>query len=368
MMRKVNECLFRVAMRPALLSVAASLAIAGCSTGGARVATASATDDAPPQPYMRVVRSDSGAVQLEIAMRELRPIKRSGPAIWLVAVSHVGETNYFATVQSHLDSKALVLFEGVGERHARASAESSAASHFSNNKLMKGDADSTQSSLQATLARSLGLAFQLDAIDYDRPHFRNSDLTVSQIQALLNEDLPSAQPRDDSPAADSDDELSQLVGLMDGSSMLGIIVHMGVKLIGSSPKLQALTKVAVIEMFGNLEGDISQAAGLPPGMKNLIDVLIQGRNQVVLRDLKAELPKLRQRDSTAVFYGAGHMHDLESRIRHELNYRPANQLWLTAISVDPGQAGITAAEVRMIQTMVKWQLDALQPKKPAAAN
>jgi hypothetical protein len=310
---------------------------------------------------MQVVRSDSGPIELQIASRELRPAKGSGPAIWLVAASHIGDTNYYAALQSHLEARTLVLFEGVSERHSRDSPGSPPLRHKNR---MKSDDESAQSSLQSTLAKSLGLAFQLDAIDYDRPHFQNSDLTIRQMQTLLTENTSGGQEQVPGAAAKSDDQLSDLVGIMDGSSVLGAILHAGVKLIGSSPKLQALTKVAVIELFGNLEGDISQSPALPSEMKSLIDVLIQGRNRVVVNDLKTELPKLRKRESVAVFYGAGHMHDLETRIRSELHYRPASQLWLTAITADPSKAGVTDAELRMIQSMVKWQLQALQPKAP----
>jgi hypothetical protein len=322
--------------------------------------------DFAPAPYMRVVRSNSGPVHLQIALRELRPARRSGPAIWLVAVSHIGEPAYYAAVQQHLNAQALVLFEGVTERPAGRSSESPSAQPLNNNVRIKGDDDSADSSLQSTLAQSLDLAFQLDAIDYDRPHFLNSDLSLRQLEALLAENAEDAPALEPGTNGETDDQLTQLVGLMDGSSLLGALVHAGVKLIGSSPKLRALTKIAVIEMFGNLKGDISQSPALPPEMTKLIGVLIQGRNQVVVNDLKAELPKLRKREAVAVFYGAGHMHDLETRVRDELNYRPVNERWLTAMSVDLNQAGVTDGEVRMIQAVVKWQLDTLQPNRPAS--
>lgn len=364
-MRSIKRFRWIVPAQQALVSLATAIAAAGCSTTDGKRPESRLAGDAPPASYMQVVRSNSGPLQLQIALRELRPAKRSGPAIWLVAVSHIGETNYYAAVQKHLDARTLVLFEGVSDRHARHSSDSRDAPRLSNNELMKGEDDSAQSSLQSTLASSLGLAFQLNAIDYDRPHFQNSDLTIRQMQALLAE---GGQTQGPVGSGKSDDQLSDLVGIMDGSSVLGAILHAGVKLIGSSPKLQALTKVAVVELFGNLEGDFSQSPAMPPAMKRLIDVLIQGRNRVVVDDLKAELPKLRRADSVAVFYGAGHMHDLEARIRTELNYRPAHQLWLTAITVDPNKAGVTDAELRMIQSLVKWQLQALQPTAPTEAK
>jgi hypothetical protein len=356
------------AIGQAVLSVLTAMAVTGCATSGKRASVTSSAIEAPPAPYMRVIRSNSGPVRLQIALREFRPASRSGPSIWLVAVSHIGESAYYAAVQQHLDAQALVLFEGVGERPARTPSELPGAPSSNSKALAKGDADSAPSSLQSTLAQSLGLAFQLEAIDYDHPNFRNSDLTIAQIQALLAENVTADPTLAPDTNGGADDQLTQLVGLMDGSSLLGALVHAGVKLIGSSPKLQALMKIAVIEMFGNLEGDISQSPALPPEMKKLIGVLIQGRNQVVVKDLRSELPKLRKRQAVAVFYGAGHMHDLETRVRGELNYRPATELWLTAMSVDLNKAGVSDAELRMIQAVVKWQLEALQPKRSRTAN
>src|SRR5262249_1315966 len=39
--------------------------------------------------------------------------------------------------------------------------------------------------LQSKLASSMGLVFQLDAMDHNRPNWRNSDLSVDQVQARL---------------------------------------------------------------------------------------------------------------------------------------------------------------------------------------
>src|SRR2546422_11150001 len=135
-MRKATHCASQVSIRFAVLSIATAVAITGCSTSGRKALPPSSANDAPPRPYMRIVRSDSGAVQLQISLRELLPARRSGPAIWLVAVSHIGETNYYAALQKHLDTQARVLFEGVGERHTRAASESSPES-LSNNEIMR---------------------------------------------------------------------------------------------------------------------------------------------------------------------------------------------------------------------------------------
>ena len=47
--------------------------------------------------------------------------------------------------------------------------------------------------MQSTLAHSLGLVFQLDAIDYDRANFLNSDLSIEQIQGIMGGSQPRAR-------------------------------------------------------------------------------------------------------------------------------------------------------------------------------
>jgi hypothetical protein len=117
---------------------------------------------------MRVAHPDADTVALQIAIRKFTPAKGRGPAIWLTGVSHIGESNYYAVVQRHLDSQSLVLYEGVGAR----------------DKSIRFDPEE-QASIQNTLATSLGLVFQLSAINYDRPSFKNSDLSIPELQRML---------------------------------------------------------------------------------------------------------------------------------------------------------------------------------------
>ena len=131
-----------------------------------------------PAPYMRVFKPDTNTIELQIALREFKPSSgTSGPVIWLAGVAHIGESNYFAGLQTFLDKQQLVLFEGVGmEESGGNSGQSSSASR---------KPVSDPSALQPVLARSLGLEFQLEAIQYQRNHFQNSDLSLGKIQRLM---------------------------------------------------------------------------------------------------------------------------------------------------------------------------------------
>ena len=313
------------------------LVVGGCASDKTHIGTT-----APPQPYMRVTRPDSNTVALQIAARRFVPSKGRGPVIWLSGASHIGESNYFASLQRHLDAQALVLFEGVGAK----------------NKKMRFDPDE-EVSIQHTMAASLGLVFQLSAIDYDRPHFRNSDLTIAQLQQLLAGG--TATNRTGGGGTKAGEEFQQLLQIMDGSSFLGTLLHAGLKLIGSSPKLQALTKVMLIEILGQLKGDMSQLKGVPPEIQRLLEVIIRERNKVVFNDLKAELRAFSPPRSISVFYGAGHMADLERLLRDELKYRPRDEVWLTALTVNTRTAGLSNFEMEMMRSLIQWQMEALQP-------
>ena len=329
-----------------LLTSAAALCLLasgfiGCA--GSKHTHASLAADSPPQPYMRVARPDSNTVTLQIAIRRFVPEKGRGPVIWLSGASHIGESNYFATLQRHLDAQALVLFEGVGAKE----------------KKMRFNADE-EVSIQHTMATSLGLVFQLSAIDYDRPNFRNSDLTIAQLQRLLTDGTATDRAGEGTNTKASE-EFQQLLQIMDGSSFLGTLLHAGLKLIGSSPKLQALTKVMLIEMLGQLKGDMSQLKGVPPEVQRLLEVIIRERNKVVFDDLKASLRAFSPPRSISVFYGAGHMADLEKLLRDELNYRPLDEVWLSALTVNTRTAGLSNLEMEMMRSLIQWQMEALQP-------
>jgi len=300
------------------------------------------SETAVPRGYMRVAQPDKDTVALQIAWRKFSPGKGRGPTIWLAGASHLGESNYFTRLQKLLDAQSLVLFEGVGAK----------------SKKMRFDPEE-ETSIQHTMATSLGLVFQLSAIDYDRTHYTNSDLTIPQLQALLSGAAGGGTPG--SSGTKASQEFQQLLQIMDGSSFLGTLMHIGLKFIGSSPKLQAMTKVLLVETLGRLEGDVSQMKGVPPEIQRLLSVIIVERNKVVIDDLKAQLRAARPPGSIAVFYGAGHMADMEKRLRGELGYRPHGEMWLTAISVNTREAGLSKTELDAMRSLIQWQMDALNP-------
>jgi hypothetical protein len=316
---------------------------------GARAAEpASSSLDAIPS-YLRATHETNGATALQVAMRCLKPAHGRGPDVWLAAVTHIGTSNYYAELQHFLDAQPRVFFEAI-----------------------RADDDGVprrggEYSLQADLAKALGLTFQLDQINYHRPHFRNSDLTLEELTRLLSPATNAVSAPDGVPAEGAM-EFGALVQAMTGEGLMGGLARLGVGILGASTRLQAATKVAMIELLGQLPNDLTQIAGLPPGMQKLMQILVEERNEAVVRDVRKALAQRPPLRSVAVFYGAGHMADLEQRLCRALGYRPANERWLTAFDVNPQEAGISQFELDFTTRLVRQQLQGLQRRPPANAT
>jgi hypothetical protein len=309
----------------------------------------------PGQPYTRIAGADSNIVQLQIALRKFLPENRSGPAVWLVAVMHVGDPAYYQQLQSRLDSQTVVLFEGV---NAGAHKRRTTGSQPVRAKIPPPDSGTNGSaggSFQTEMAKALGLVFQLDAINYDRPNFFNSDLSIGELQRILAEGAST-----NSASAPAGQSFDMLLHIMDGSSFLGALFKWGLDFISANPKLQAMARLTMIEAVGHLNGDIAEMKGLPPEMKQLLKVLIEERNEKVVKDLRFEMKTVPRSGSIAIFYGAGHMENLEKHLVNELHLRPAGEEWLEAFSLDLKKSGISPSEAETVRGLVKWQFDQMK--------
>ena len=318
-----------------------------------------------PEPYTRVGHPDSNTVALQIAVRKFVPENGSnGPVLWLVGTAHIGDLEYYKTLQKQLDAQTVVLFEGVNaDSHPRKAPKPGQPPDASKTGAFR-PASTEQGtnagfSMQSALAKSLGLVFQLDAIDYDRTNFFNSDLSVFDIQRLMLND-PDAEPARPGEPTKSDPSFDLLLEIMNGNSVLGKIFKWIVSYIGTNPELQAMTKYMLVETLGGLKGDFAEIRGLPPDMQHLLRVLIEARNQNVLNDIKTEFSLLPPGGTVAVFYGTGHMSDLEKRVVKELHYQSAGEEWHTAFSADLRETGMTPGQLGLFHRLIQAQLDQMQ--------
>lgn len=284
--------------------------------------------------FLRPVDLPAGARGLQTSSTEYRPASGAGPSVWLIGVAHLGSEAYFQAIQQRLDRHTVVLYEGIGLRDVK-------------------DAPGTRADdpgIQTTLAKALGLKFQLDSIDYRRRSFVNSDLHVPELQQeVKRRGVDPAQPA-------GEETFDQLVEALQGTGAMGGALSQMVGILGSTPQMQEMTKTMLIEVLGQAGELMGLAKNLSPDMRDLFDVILTQRNAVVMRDLRMHLGQLQPTDSIAVFYGAAHMDEIAQRLRDELNYTPVKTEWDTAFSADSSQSGINPAQVRLMIEMMRSQM------------
>ncbi|GJQ28211.1 MAG: hypothetical protein HBSAPP03_00950 [Phycisphaerae bacterium] len=189
--------------------------------------------------------------------------------------------------------------------------------------------------IQTQLAEALGLVFQLSAIDYTRPSWKNSDLSVDEVEARLEAKGAGGEA---------------LFQMLDGSSAMAMMGGAVLKMIGSSPEMSFMAKMMLVEALPASD-DMTKAAGAEMGA--LMEVIIVDRNAAVLADLKAALAEHPQAESIALFYGAGHLPDLERRLEADFGYAYKESRWFTAIDVDLTAIPGGKAQAEQMREMMK---------------
>jgi len=219
------------------------------------------------------------------------------------------------------------------------------------------DAEITEpEGIQAQLAGAARVVFQLDAINYDRPNWRNSDTTAEALgAALAGRDPGDARPGGGGPALGGGDPLFDL---MSGQGMVGKIAGGLLKMLGSSPRTSAMLRLMLIETLGQADTLMGMTQGVE-GIDRMMEVLLEQRNDVVLGDLErasAELREAGEPGSIAVFYGAAHLADIESTLAGQ-GYKATRTEWYDALEVDPAETGMSPQQVRALRTMVGSMLE-----------
>ena len=219
-------------------------------------------------------------------------------------------------------------------------------------EIARKDSKSGVADIQSSIARALGLKYQLDAIKYNRAHFTNSDMTMNELKTALKKNGADGQEQ-------------QLISMLEGMPQMGALVQGFLNMVSQSPQMRAMVRAMMIEVLGSSDDLMSSDAVAKGPMGHMMSVLIVDRNQVVVQDLRRALESKPAQKSIALFYGAGHMADMESTITRELNYRPVETLWNPAFDVLMSETGISEAQWNALRSMIQSQMrQQLAPSSP----
>jgi hypothetical protein len=231
-----------------------------------------------------------------------------GQTLDLISAVHVGSGTYYADLNKKFRNYDAVLYElilpdeMVGQRLPA--------------QMQSG---SGVSGMQQMLARSLGLATQIEEIDYSAPNFVHADLTTNglaqkmaerqeNMMAYLMKAVSSSGTIDEKSLGISEQELAQIdfMAVLNGQT---------------SPK----DRKTLRKLFASA---LSSSGGVLASFGD--SALVSERNKAALEVLSREQNSGKRR--MALFYGAAHMPDLESRLLKQ-GWKKTGTEWVKAWSI-----------------------------------
>ncbi|MDF1810330.1 MAG: type II secretion system protein GspG [Phycisphaerales bacterium] len=195
----------------------------------------------------------------------------------------------------------------------------------------------TPEGIQSQLANALRVSFQLDEMDTSRKNWINADIDINELQKQL-----SAQGEDN----------AQILKLIEGDSFQAKIIGFALKFVSRSPTMSSMMKLAMMDMLALVE-----SSNMLEQFDAVNNVILLGRNDIVIDYLKAELAKNKNVEDIAIFYGAAHMPGLEEVITSQLGYQFDSDIWTTAMTVDIEETGLSKTQIKMMRNMIKSSLE-----------
>lgn len=259
--------------------------------------------------YLRVVRDDKGepsALQTSIVRYVPTDASKTGLIVDLVGAVHVGDKSYYDELNETFEQYEALLFELVAPEGT---------------KIPKGGARqggaNPVSGLQRGMQTMLDLEFQLDCVDYTKSNFVHADMSPDEFSKSMKDKKESMitmifkmmgqgaalQAKD--PNRTSDAEMLMALFAKDRSFRL---------------------KRAMATQFENLDGQMAVFEGKEGS------TIITERNKKALEVLKREIDGGKKK--LGIFYGAGHLSDMNKRLVADFGLKKESERWITAWSLE----------------------------------
>lgn len=270
----------------------------GVSATTPDVPTAGGDEEIPATDFVRYVEhgdAESPGDGMDRLQTVVRSYRRGDRQVDLVSVVHIADSGYYDEMNERLSGYDVVLYEMVGGPVEKREVTAKST-----------ESDPSMAGIRmahALLQNLLGLEYQIEGIDYSGEKFVHADVDwreYSELMASRNQSMATLFQRafaislsgQEIPGVPSNDAES--------AAMLGGLMR---ALASGDPND---LKRIVAPMLSQAEALISLIEG-DDGT-----VIITERNKVVMRGVAEQLAAGRR--TIGVFYGAGHMPDLEERL------------------------------------------------------
>lgn len=257
------------------------------------------------EKFLRVVRDAAGepqSMQTSIVSYKPKGDDRKGLVVDLVGAVHVGDGAYYDKLNKAFKEYDVVLYELVAPEGT---------------KIPKGGRTEGSGhpvgAIQMALKDILDLEFQLEKVDYTPDNFVHADMSPEEFAKTMDERGESFLQMFFKMMGAS---IAQQSGKKGGSSDAEILLAL------FSPDRSFKLKRVMAQQFEDLGGTMSVLEG-PKG-----STIIGERNRKAFEVLKKEIAAGKKK--IAVFYGAGHLPDMEKRLAADFELHPGDVKWLEA--------------------------------------
>lgn len=194
--------------------------------------------------------------------------------------------------------------------------------------------------IQQDMAQALGLVFQLDAMSHLGSSWRNSDATAAELMGWLKGEAA---------------EQSALLSALDGSSFVADIVGNMLRLFSLSRTAQSMLRLVTIEVLARAEQVLQSKAA---GLGDLMEILLDRRNEIVLADLEELLAQKEPPLRIGIVYGAAHQSEFQAALAAK-GFLCTETIWRTAARVDLDDLGLPRAQVDWTRRALARSIDSM---------
>ena len=254
--------------------------------------------------FIRVRRDkENRAVALETSIIRYFGKNEEGKRIIvdLIGVVHIGEKDYYKKLNQRFAQYDSLLYELVAPKGTRVPRSG-----------RKGGGVNPIAAVQKAMQATLGLEFQLDHIDYQRDNFVHADMSPEEF-------LESMKNNNESMVKSFFRAMGQSIARQ-GSASAGTSDAELLRALFSNDHTQL--RRAMAEQMKDIESGMLIFEG------DNGSTIIHHRNKKALSVMEDEIDKGKQR--IGIFYGAGHLPDMEDRLLRDFDMKRAGTVWLSA--------------------------------------
>ncbi len=262
---------------------------------------ATAAKKAEKPKFVRVTKDDKKkplALQTAVVKYKSDSKESEGVEVTLIGAVHIAEKAYYEDLNAMFKGYDALLYEMVAPPDAVPKPNERGSSPIS--------------SVQVGMKDMLELSFQLDEVDYSAGNFVHADMTPEEMFESMNRRKESVFKM-----------LLRSVG--SGLAMQGAGQANDLDVLSAmvSDDRARNLKRAMAEQFEKMDGQMAALQG-DDGRSTLITERNAKAFQVLSEQIKAGKKKI------GIFYGAGHLEDMNERLIAEFSMQPIETKWMDA--------------------------------------